>query len=125
MNGQSQTYQNFEPRWGLALVLGLAAAAGWYQSALTVKLAQGYTTGRFVSGKAAKSIKIRRPQMGPDGPEASVYTNDFKQRMWEFGSFNAFTRRYERTPHWQETLDEQRQGMARAFAQAFNGALRA
>lgn len=112
------TFKQFEARFDVALIIGLGAAAEVYRNALAAKLQQGYTTGKYASGEAAESLKIRRIRMGDHGPETSVYTTDFKQRMWEFGAFNAFTRKYERVEHWRLTLEEQ----GRAMAQAFHGA---
>lgn len=121
----SATFHQFAGAWGVALTLGLGAAAEAYRAPLAAKLEQGYTTGDYTTGKGAKSLRIARPTQGPDGPEVTVFTNDFKQRIWEYGAFNAFTRRYERREFWRETLNEQGPAMSAAFHRVFTQALQA
>lgn len=119
----SKTFQNFSPRFVFAIEEGLLACADTYRSALTDKLDDGYTSGDFVTGKAAESVKIRGPYVDTGGARVEVYTTDFKQRFWEFGAFNAFTRQYERKEFWRETLNEQGPSMAQSFHSAFTRAL--
>lgn len=119
----SATFQRFAGHFGVAMALGLGAAAETYRSALAAKLARGYTTGRFTTGDAAGSLKIGQAGTIDGVPAISVSTADFKQRIWEFGAFNAFTRRYERKEYWRETLLEEGAVMSLAFHRAFTQAL--
>ena len=123
MSGNSKTFLDFAPKFVFAIEEGLLSSADTYRDALSAKLANGYTTGHFTTGKAAESVKIRNPRVAQDGMGVDVYTTDFKQRMWEFGAFNAFTRQYERKEFWRETLEEQGPAMTQAFHKAFTQAL--
>lgn len=121
----SQTFVQFASRWQFAVEEALDAAADVYRDAITHKLARGYTTGAFVTGEAAEKVKLRaaRFQRNAGQFEARVYTTDFRAGLWEFGAYNAFTRRFERVEHWRTTMEEQGPAMTQAFHKAFTATL--
>lgn len=118
---QSPTFLSFAEKWQAAQDEALNVAARVYRYNLSRKLRKGYTTGRFATGKAADSLRVRKAHNGHDGNrQSTVYTRDFKQRFWEFGGYNAFTRKFERKEYWRETMMESGQELAAAFHETFS-----
>jgi hypothetical protein len=126
MNEQSPTFLAFAEKWPRALDAGLVAAAEILRDAVRDDLIDGYTTGKFTSGDAAKKVKTKAPKTGQDGNRyVAVGTDDFKQRIWEFGAFNAFTRQYERVEVYRMAAEKTGPQLAQVFHQEFNRVLNA
>lgn len=123
-DGNGQTFVQFVSRWQFAVEEGLDAAGDIFRDALTHKLMRGYTSGKFVTGKAAESVKLKPARVTRQGEtETRVFTKDFRAGLWEFGAYNAFTRKFERVEYWRMTLEEQGTAMTQAFHKAFTNAL--
>lgn len=117
------TFRKFTSTWDEAMHEGLDEAAFHYRGALRSKLREGYTTGDYVTGKMARSLKVERAHVRDGVHEANVYSKDFRAGIWEFGAWNAFTRKFERVEHWRHTLEEEGSAMSEAFHRAFTKAL--
>jgi hypothetical protein len=88
-------------------------------------LAEGYTSGAFVTGTLLNSIFISEPFTDAGGKRFRLIgTNLAYAVYWEVGHYNIFTRRYEREERWRPTLlrkyDEAVAAYHRAYALEIN-----
>lgn len=123
---QSPTFTAFTKVWQDALDAGNTAAANIYRNNLRRKLARGYHGGHFVTGESERKVSVGRPRTSrKDGNRfVSVYGRHWIQRLWEFGHYNPFLRRFVRVEYWRETAMDSGERMAQAFHRAFDAALR-
>lgn len=111
----SPEFERFRVAFDAATQQGLVAAAGVYQGAVREQLQRGYTSGNFTQGIAAASVQMT-PVSEEQGEAAiRVGTALDYPLFWELGHFNIFTRKYERVPVWQDTIEQQAGPMAAAF----------
>ena len=91
---------------------GLKAAGELVLKRIQVRLEAGYTTGLWVTGKVAQTVRRHRP-----GPKAVMITcPNPVAAAWELGHFNVFTRRLERVEHFRLATEENPGEVALVFA---------
>ncbi len=100
---------------------GLRAAAYVLQAEIKRRLAGGYTSGAWVTGRLLNSVEIAGPVL-----EAGALTIRVGSRLpyalyWELGHRNIFTRRFERQERWMPAFLESWDRQQQAYAQAFRG----
>lgn len=119
----------FRARKERATEAGLRASAhvivnGLKEKSTSGGLAEGYTSGAFVTGTLLNSIFIA-PDSGSFVDSGGkryllIGTNLAYAVYWEVGHYNIFTRRYEREERWRPTLlrkyDEAVAAYHRAYA---------
>lgn len=93
----------------------LIAAATVLQNAVRQKLRGGYTTGRFVTGTSAASVRYSPVEHRGMDASITVGTNVEYALAWELGHWNLFTRKYERVPYWEQAMTETRPAIGEAF----------
>lgn len=97
----------------------LIAAGEVVRTEVKRRVIKGYTTGAFVTGETAASVKITVPYDGPAGRAVSVYTELMTALYWAAGHLNRFTRKYERVDHWTPSLTETTPDQLAAFNRVF------
>lgn len=115
-----------------ALATGLSAAGWLYAGRVRARLAQGYTTGDFVTGHVAGSVEVVPPVRTAEGLRLTVGSNVPYALYWEVGHVNIFahglapassllgkrvTGTYQRVEIWRPYLLEMRE-LLRATVQA-------
>lgn len=86
--------------------VGLLAMATAYAEAIREALAQGYTTGAFVTGAAADSVVVTAVHDASGDRAISVGTDLLYPLAWEVGHMNLYTRHYERVEIWGPLRDQ-------------------
>jgi hypothetical protein len=94
---------------------GLKAAGELVKARIIKRLEEGYTTGFWVTGRVAKSVKRNRP-----GAKAVKITCPNPVAVeWELGHYNIFTRRQERVEVFRPATEEHPEDVAREFARRY------
>jgi hypothetical protein len=119
MAEHSADFLAFRERFPAAIDAALIAAGDEYKSAVQAKLSGGETTGAFTTGEGARAVERSDPYSLDSDRAVSVGTDDEKQRYWELGAFNAFTRRFERVEHWRNALVQSLPQIGEAFRRTF------
>jgi hypothetical protein len=112
---------DFGARLDEAVGAGLVAAAEVVREHVSDRLAEGYTSGDFVTGASAEAVAVSGPDPEDDGLVVRIGTPILYNLFWELGHRNIFTRRYERVEVWVplflETTALQEQAFRAAFAE--------
>lgn len=94
---------------------GLKAAAIIVLDKIVARLEEGYTTGFWVTGKVAQTVRRHRP-----GPKAVKITCPNPVAVaWELGHFNVFTRQFERVEVFRPATEESAAEVAVEFARRY------
>lgn len=83
-------------------------------------LAQGFTSGAFVTGNLLNSIFSTEPYTENGTRHIAVYTDVMYAVYWEYGHLNLFTRKYERQERWGPTLRRKSDDMVAAYARVYS-----
>lgn len=115
----SPVFERFRGKYQQAVDAGLVAAAYAYRNEVVRRLAQGYTTGDFVTPHVALTVNVS-PVFDRGGQRMIlVGTNVDYAAFWELGHRNMFTGRFERVEHWREAMMASGPDQGAAFARTF------
>lgn len=120
----SATWTSRIPRWQArherAERQALLASALVYETLMKARLALGYTSGAFTTGRLAESVD--HSEVFPIGPlmQAIRIGSDVGlTRAWELGHHNTYTGRHERVETWRPILVDNRNRIAQRFAETY------
>lgn len=115
----SPVFERFRGKYEQAIDGGLVAAAYVYRNDVVSRLAQGYTSGAFVTPHVALTVTVT-PVFSRGGVKMILIgTNVDYAAFWEFGHRNLFTGRFERVEHWREAMMATGAAQSAAFARTF------
>ena len=125
----SATWTSKIPQWQArherAERSALLTAALVYETLMKARLARGYTSGAFTTGRLAESVD--HSEVFPLGPlmQAIRIGSDVPLTLaWELGHINTFTDRHERVETWRPILVDNRHRIAERFADTYVARMR-
>lgn len=121
----SPEFERYKAVYPKAVEAGLAAAAEVYAIDVKERLSRGYTSGAFVQGVDAASVRIAKQPDENGDSVTRVGSDQIRTFWWEMGHINHYTKRHERVEHWRNALNESGQAMTEAYQEAFNAVMAA